>query len=123
MNGHRYAARHTGAFAVRRVAVVATLMAVTSSAGAVTDCARQVKAIFNDFSGMVYVTFVDGGAPVTKDLSVTSSTSISRFLSVSLAAQTTGRSMKIRYPENGAVCPPAAGSPRNDFTGYWLMDQ
>lgn len=117
------AARRSGWSFIRCWCLGTLLLAQVSSASAYTECVRQVRNVFSDLGGSVSVTFIDAGAAISKSESVTSAAGVSRFLAMALLAQTTGRAVKVRYPEDGAACPPAPGGTRSDFTGFWLMDQ
>lgn len=90
---------------------------------AYTECLRTVKGVWIAFDGTgVNVTFVDGGSSITKTETQLTVGQMSRYISVTLTALTTGRQLSIRYPEDNLICPPVAGPARGDITGMWLKE-
>ena len=94
---------------------------VFTNAHSYTECARPVKSIWINLEtgASVNITFSDGGSSISKSESQLTEGQMARFVSVALTAQTTGKQLTIRYPENEMSCPPI-GSPRRDFTGFWI---
>jgi len=63
----------------------------------------------------------DGGGTISKSTSQVSEAQLARFFTMALTAQTTGKKLRVRYPEDNISCPPPSGN-RNDFLGVWLLD-
>lgn len=104
-----------------RCAMACALCLLSLRAAAFTDCLRSVENIFYNFDGVVTVTFTDGTVAVKKSEAQSSPTAVSRLLAMAMTAQTTGRMLKIRFPEDAYDCKTAVGDARSDILGLWLM--
>lgn len=96
----------------------------SSSCFGYSECVRPVKDIWNNLGSAqsVWITFADGGSAMYKTESQLSAGQMARMTSMALTAQTTGKSLRVRYPEDGLVCPPT-GAARNDVQGFWIVNQ
>jgi len=101
--------------------MVLCMLIASSNAYSFTECMRPVKSIWIDLKtgANVNITFSDGGSSIRKSESQLTEGQMARFVSVALTAQTTGKKLTIRYPENEMSCPPT-GSSRSDVTGFWI---
>ena len=103
------------------VLVCTAVFAVCGPAKAFSECVRPIKNLFQSTSSetMFYVTFDDGGSSIFKRDADISAGQMNRLAAMVLMAQSTGRQLTVRYPEDGLACPPT-GTARSDFTGAWL---
>lgn len=93
-----------------------------SASFAYSECARPVGNIWSALNSeqSVWITFPDGGSPIYKKKSQLTSGQMSRFTALALTAQSTGKKLVIRYPEDGLECP-SIGSARGDVQGIWIQ--
>ena len=89
-----------------------------------SECDRPVQHIWTNFElpPQVWVTFSDGGSSIYKNTNLITEDQLNRFASFALTAQTTGKKLRVRYPETGLVCPPQ-GDARSDTKGIWIVEQ
>lgn len=104
-----------------KLAFVLTVLLVSSSALAFTQCTRPVDLVWNSLtaSTSVWITFSDGGSAIFKTEAQLTEGQMARFASYALTAQASDRDLIVRYPENGLQCPPT-GSARGDVEGIWI---
>jgi len=103
---------------------VVSFLFLSSISFAYTQCERPVNNVWASMTSAqsVWITFSDGGSSIYKRESQITPGQMSRFTSFALTAQTTGKKLIVRYPEDGLSCPPT-GSPRNDVEGIWIKGQ
>lgn len=104
--------------------VVLFLLVFPSLGFSITECDRPIQKIWSTAESpdneTVWVVFSDGGGAIYKSQSQISTGQMARFFSMVLTASTTGKDLRVRYPEDGLSCPPSTN--RNDFIGVWLVD-
>ena len=95
---------------------------LSGNAFSFTECNREVENVWISFTPAesVFVTFKDGHSWIYKDIHTSNEQQKNRFFSQALAAQTAGKILRIRYPEDDLVCPPK-GAARHDFEGVWIL--
>lgn len=99
------------------------MLIASSNAYSFTECARPVKGVWINLTGTnINISFADGGSSITKDEAQLTDGQMARLLAVALTAQTTGKKLSIRYPEENVDCPPSAGNARNDVLGLWIKN-
>jgi len=88
---------------------------------AYTECERPIKNIWNNLTKTpaVWITFSDGGSAISRTEAQITPGQMSRFIAFALTAQTTGKLLIVRYPEDGLICPPK-GAKRSDSLGIWI---
>lgn len=109
----------------KRLVVLAVLFITAtaiSNAYAYTECTREVHYVWIRMTEnqSVHITFKDGSA-IYKHRSQVSEGQLNRLFSMAIAAQASGKKLRVRYPEDALSCPPV-GDARNDFEGIWLLD-
>ena len=106
----------------KRLLCVLYICTYMSSSFAYTECKRPVKNIWSSMNSAksVWVTFADNGSAIYKNESQITSGQMARFVSLAIAAQTTGKKLIVRYPDDNLACPPTES--RNDFEGVWLTE-
>ena len=92
---------------------------VPSSIFAFTECGVTANKVYIQLSGenQVWVCFNEGGCVYKTGTQLTEA-QLSSFYAMALTAKTTGKTLRVRYPEDDLVCP--ATGHRNDIRGMWL---
>ena len=87
-----------------------------------TECIRPIANVWTSLNSdtSVWITFTDGGSPVYKNESQLTEGQMNRLISFALTAQSAGKNLQVRYPEDGLSCPPV-GAARNDIEGFWVL--
>ena len=106
----------------KRLLCVLFIWIYMSSSFAYTECKRPVKNIWSSMNSAqsVWVTFAGNGGAIYKTESQVTSGQMARCVSFAITAQTTGKKLFVRYPEDNLACPPTVS--RNDFEGVWLTE-
>jgi len=112
---------------IYRVMFSMMLLVCSSNSFAFGECIRSVTNIWSDMqtrtngNNAVYVCF-ETGSCIFKYESQLSDGQMARLVSMALTAKTTGKKLRVRYPEDEIICPPQSVGARNDFSGIWLVD-
>ena len=88
-----------------------------------TECVRPVDDVWSSLGAVenIFITFSDDGSAIFLNGNDVTEGQINRTFSQVLAAQASGRNLRVRYSEENLVCPPARGTgARNDIDGIWI---
>lgn len=108
---------------MNKTALSLILAALPTLSWAYTECDRPITGIWNSTngSGSVWIKFGDGGSAIYKSEEQLTEGQMSRFVSFALTAQTTGKKLTVRYPDESLTCPPS-GDARDDVMGIWIRE-
>ena len=109
---------------LKRISLIFLVLLLWSGRSiAFTECEKTPSSVWQAFdtAGNIYICFVSGdGGCIRKSLNTSNmdERKLNNFYAMGLTAVATGRTLRVRYPENGYDC--TSTTTREDVQGIWL---